>query len=81
MKAASTLPVKLQCVAAPTHCRGTVRLVGYSAKQRFDIASGHTGTVRVPLTARSSAVAPRTSWSTPAPTTASMNDSRMTVRR
>ena len=50
VKAARTLPVSLQCVAAPTHCRGTVRLVGYSAPHRFDIASGHTGTVRMPLT-------------------------------
>ena len=46
LKAARTLPVKLQCVAAPTRCRGTVRFAGYSAKHRFDIASGHTGTLR-----------------------------------
>jgi len=50
MKAASPLPIKLQCIAAPSHCRGTVRLIGYSKPQRFEIASGHTGTVRVPLT-------------------------------
>ena len=50
LKAARTLPVKLQCVAAPTRCRGTVRFAGYSATHRFDIASGHTGTVRLPLT-------------------------------
>jgi hypothetical protein len=50
VKAAQTLPVKLQCVAAPTHCRGTVLLAGYSAPRRFDVASGRTGTVRMPLT-------------------------------
>ena len=44
-----TLKVRLRCVYAPSRCRGTIRLMGTT--RRFAVAAGHTGTVRVPLTA------------------------------
>jgi hypothetical protein len=46
---ARTLKVHLRCVYAPSRCRGTVRLMGMT--QRFAIAAGRAGTVRVRLSA------------------------------
>jgi hypothetical protein len=49
---ASTVPVRIQCVAAPQRCRGSVRVTRgrlQTAKVRFDIPPGRTGTVRVRL--------------------------------
>ena len=52
---AATVPVRIECIAAPRRCRGSLRLTRgrlQTAKVRFAIPTGRTGTVRVRLGTR-----------------------------
>jgi hypothetical protein len=47
---ARTLPIPLTCVSAPHHCHGTLQVTRYGRRIHFDVAPGHTRTLRAPLT-------------------------------
>jgi hypothetical protein len=46
---ARTLPIPLTCVSAPRHCHGTLQVTRYGRRIHFDVAPGHTRTLRAPL--------------------------------
>ena len=50
-KLAHSVRVRIRCIAAPTTCKGTIRLPGLSGARRYSLAAGRTKAFAVPLTA------------------------------